>query len=103
MPRPRIRAAPTASWPSLSIAGSSWRRSMACFQHVELTPSKDEPVRSIRIASLPILLSLAALPVAAQQPVVPAELIAVRAGLDKYRDPIAAVYDGYLSTVACIE
>ncbi len=31
------------------------------------------------------------------------ELESVRAGLDKYRDPIAAVHDGYLSTLGCIE
>jgi hypothetical protein len=33
----------------------------------------------------------------------PPELVAVRAGLDKYQDPIVAVHDGYLSTVACVE
>lgn len=31
------------------------------------------------------------------------ELEKVRAGLDKYKDPILAVHDGYLSTVGCIE
>jgi hypothetical protein len=55
------------------------------------------------------VLILAALPASAQQPVpaslasLPAELESVRAALDKYRDPIVAVHDGYLSTVACIE
>ncbi len=34
---------------------------------------------------------------------VPPELEAVRTALDKYRDPIVAVHDGYLSTVGCIE
>jgi hypothetical protein len=33
----------------------------------------------------------------------PPELEAVRTALDKYRDPIVAVHDGYLSTVGCIE
>lgn len=33
----------------------------------------------------------------------PPELEAVRAALDKYRDPIVAVHDGYLSTLGCIE
>ena len=42
-------------------------------------------------------------PAYAQQPSLPPELAAVRATLDKYRDPIVAVYDGYLSTVACVE
>lgn len=31
-----------------------------------------------------------------------AELDAIRAALDKYRDPIVAVHDGFLSTVGCI-
>jgi len=33
----------------------------------------------------------------------PPELQKVRAALDKYRDPIVAVHDGYLSSVGCIE
>ena len=33
----------------------------------------------------------------------PAELVAVRSALDKYKDPIVAVHDGYLSTVGCVE
>ena len=32
----------------------------------------------------------------------PPELQRVRAALDKYRDPVVAVHDGYLSTLACI-
>jgi hypothetical protein len=56
----------------------------------------------IRFLTLAALLSGAA-PVAAQQPGLPADLASVRAGLEKYRDPIVAIYDGYLSTVACIE
>lgn len=31
------------------------------------------------------------------------ELVAVRAALDKYKDPILAVHDGYFSSVACLE
>ena len=31
------------------------------------------------------------------------DLSVVQAALDKYRDPIVAVHDGYLSTVGCIE
>ena len=30
------------------------------------------------------------------------ELVAVRAALDKYKDPIVAVHDGYFSSVACL-
>jgi hypothetical protein len=33
----------------------------------------------------------------------PTSLSVVRAALDKYRDPIAAVHDGYFSTVACVD
>ena len=33
----------------------------------------------------------------------PPELEGVRAALDKYRDPIVAVHDGFLSTVGCVE
>ena len=32
----------------------------------------------------------------------PADLQAARTGLEKYQDPLAAVRDGYFSTVACI-
>ena len=34
---------------------------------------------------------------------IPPELESVRSALDKYTDPIVAVHDGYLSTLACIE
>lgn len=57
---------------------------------------------SIRFAAFTVFLVVAA-PAAAQQPGLPPELVGVRAQLDKYRDPIVAIYDGYLSTVACIE
>lgn len=50
-----------------------------------------------------IALLVFALPAAAQQPDVTPELAAVRSQLDKYRNPIVAVYDGYFSTVGCIE
>jgi hypothetical protein len=44
-----------------------------------------------------------ALPARAQQSSLPPELAAVRSQLDKYRNPIVAVHDGYFSTVGCIE
>ncbi len=31
------------------------------------------------------------------------QLERVRAALDRYRDPVAAIHDGYFSTVACVE
>jgi|SRR5690349_5881449 len=36
-------------------------------------------------------------------PKLSADMEQVRAGLDKYQDPIVAVHDGYFSTLACIE
>ncbi len=39
----------------------------------------------------------------AQGAALPAELQKVRALLEKYNDPIVAVHDGFLSTVACVE
>ena len=35
-------------------------------------------------------------------PAVPPELEKVRAQLERYRDPVAAIHDGYFSTLACI-
>lgn len=40
---------------------------------------------------------------AAAQSTLPADLVPVRAALDKYRDPVLAVHDGYFSTVGCME
>jgi hypothetical protein len=39
----------------------------------------------------------------AGMPAVSGELASVRTGLDKYRDPIVAVREGFLSTLACID
>lgn len=36
-------------------------------------------------------------------PALPPALAATRAALDRYQDPIAAVHDGYFSTLGCIE
>jgi len=40
---------------------------------------------------------------AAGAPAVPANLAATRAALEKYQDPIAAVRDGYFSTLGCVD
>jgi hypothetical protein len=40
---------------------------------------------------------------AAAAPKLAADLKQVRAGLEKYQDPIVAVHDGYFSTLACVE
>jgi hypothetical protein len=39
----------------------------------------------------------------AQEPSVDAQIAQAKAALAKYQDPIAAVYDGYMSTVGCID
>jgi len=36
-------------------------------------------------------------------PALAPELVAVKAALEKYKDPVAAVRDGYLSTVGCVD
>jgi hypothetical protein len=38
----------------------------------------------------------------AAEPTLPPEAEAVRAALEKYRDPVAAVHDGYFSTLGCV-
>jgi hypothetical protein len=64
-----------------------------------------EVVRFARYIAGCSLLALAAFPgqVQAQGTALPAELQAAKKLLDKYNDPVAAVYDGFYSTVGCIE
>lgn len=50
-----------------------------------------------------LLLAAAPQAVQAQDVALPSELQSVRALLNKYTDPVAAVHDGFLSTVGCIE
>jgi len=51
-----------------------------------------------------VLLILASAPAAAQNPKqMTPELQKVREALDKYRDPVMAVHDGYFSTLGCVE
>lgn len=51
-----------------------------------------------------VTLLVAAAPgsVRAQQPTLSPELAAVRTQLDKYKNPVVAVFDGYLSLLGCI-
>jgi hypothetical protein len=49
------------------------------------------------------LLSSSAFPAAPDSDPITPELQRVRQALDKYRDPIRAVHDGYFSTVGCVE
>lgn len=48
-------------------------------------------------------LLLARLDVQAQVATLPPELERVRAALEKYKDPLVAVRDGYFSTLGCVE
>jgi hypothetical protein len=62
----------------------------------------------ILLLFLCLLVPLAVLPgrLVAQdnpRPTLTPELQRVRTALDKYQDPVAAVHDGYLSTVGCID
>jgi hypothetical protein len=60
------------------------------------------------VVMVAILTSWSHLPIAAQAQSgssvgLSPELEHARTALDKYKDPVAAVHDGYLSTVACVE
>jgi hypothetical protein len=71
------------------------------------TRRADRTARGALLVMTAILLSAAGGGANAQA-VMPAkalapDLQAARAGLDKYRDPLAAVRDGYLSTLSCID
>lgn len=63
--------------------------------------------RSLSVLAALVLLvaavALGASPSTAQEPVLPPELEKVRAAMMKYQDPVAAVHDGYLSTLGCVE
>jgi hypothetical protein len=60
-------------------------------------------MRIIHVAGVIALVVLSApYSSAAQQPKLSPELTAVRTGLEKYRDPILAVHDGYMSLLGCI-
>jgi len=67
------------------------------------------PVRFLRTSipiAFPVLLVVVPPTLGAQAasapPKLPPALESVRAALDKYADPIAALHDGYFSTLACI-
>ena len=65
-----------------------------------------DQTRASRVAAGALALALGLLGVAdlrAQEPkVLPPDLVKVRQALDKYKDPIVAVHDGYFSTVGCV-
>jgi hypothetical protein len=56
------------------------------------------------LSNLPLSTALAQSPAqAATEASLSPELKQARAALEKYRDPVVAVHDGYLSTLACVE
>lgn len=72
----------------------------------------NSPARALPIGSLlaAVLMSVAATPppdhraqAAPARTTSDPDLDRVRAALEKYRDPIVAVHDGYFSTLACID
>ena len=58
---------------------------------------------AITTACLSLTIALAPGNAVAQGVALSPELESIRKQLDKYNDPIAAVYDGYFSTLGCIE
>lgn len=76
-------------------------------------PARSSTARALALITAAVALSTVAAPtrVAAQAKqqgaasggASPAAIAAVRAALDKYKDPVAAVRDGYFSTLGCID
>jgi hypothetical protein len=61
-------------------------------------------LRSLAILAISVAsLSFSEQTAAAQDPSVDAQLASARSALARYQDPIAAVHDGYFSTVGCME
>jgi hypothetical protein len=58
---------------------------------------------ALALSSVPDSTALAQQRAATVAAGLPPELAQARAALEKYRDPVIAVHDGYLSTVACVE
>lgn len=64
--------------------------------------SRPSPLR--RLGTSLGLLAVVSLgvPVGAQSPVTSPELEKARAALEKYKDPVVAIHDGYFSTLGCV-
>ena len=60
-------------------------------------------VTSVALGFLALVLSTRTAIAQADLPKLPPNLAAVRAALDKYKDPVAAVRDGYFSTLGCVD
>lgn len=68
--------------------------------HARSTSSSWRVLTTALVLSLPI--HLASAQAQEQAPLSP-ELVRIRTALDKYRDPVVAVHDGYMSLLGCIE
>ncbi len=68
-------------------------------------PARSRSIALLLACSVAPLFTLLASPARAAEPALPklpAELEKVRAALDKYKDPVVAVHDGYFSTLGCV-
>ncbi len=71
-------------------------------QRSHTLPSYHRQLRYCAPVACAVLATSISLANAAEMPALSPELEAVRASVEKYKDPILAVHDGYHSTVACI-
>lgn len=78
----------TAQFTSQSTARCTLQRALRAGVLIALLPSAAIEAQAARNAAGAAL---------------PPQLLAARAALDKYKDPVLAVHDGYLSTLGCIE
>jgi hypothetical protein len=66
-------------------------------------PKRLMDAAGISLLTAVLMLGSGAAETAGALPKVPPELEPVRAALDKYRDPVVAVRDGYFSTLGCVQ
>ncbi len=72
------------------------------FQRSQTLPSYYRQLSYFAPVACAVLATSISLADAADMPALSPELEAVRASVEKYKDPILAVHDGYHSTVACL-
>ena len=72
-------------------------------KHLRSTPCVTTVISTSIALALGAVPALRAQATAPNQPPLPPNLSATRAALAKYEDPVAAVHDGYFSTLGCIE
>lgn len=72
------------------------------FKRSQTLPNYQRQLRYCALVACAVWTTSIGLANAAEMPALSPELEAVRASVEKYKDPILAVHDGYHSTVACI-